>query len=460
MGTSIFSAQKPGLLLHLLLLLIAVLTWSDFGVRVLLPAVQAPHWPNPAYWVAARLAIEGNANLIYADRDVFFQQATRLGTVPDIFEANMPTTILVFLPLAAFSETTARTIWDMLMLFCYILSCALLFRALAPTRTMEFGLWALAPLFHPWRENISRGQAYPLLLLLLAVGAVLGFRLHDFQEGTQSKGTSRTQIAAGLTLGLFAIVKLYYAAILLLPILLWRRWRLLISALAFFAAAAGVTVALWGTEQWVRALRFAVTWRDRPETAVTAYQTLNSWLTHLLRYDATYNPVPVVNMPALAGWLWWAWAVVLVALTSWTLYIRSTVVDTRPATVAQGLLPVALVVPLALVLAPVAEDYHFVLTLFPLLVVLRVIWDMYAANIRTRNLQARLPILAGSIALFVSALLLGAPWRFNVPGVEGWRSLLYYPRLYGTLVLWGLVMGLLIAARRSAAVLNRDISRP
>ena len=45
--------------------------------------------------------------------------------MPDIFEANMPTTILVFLPLGVFSETTARTIWDVLMLLCYILACAL-----------------------------------------------------------------------------------------------------------------------------------------------------------------------------------------------------------------------------------------------------------------------------------------------------------------------------------------------
>ena len=186
---------KPGLLLRLLLLLIAVLTWSDFGVRVLLPAVQAPHWPNPAYWVAARLAVEGNADLIYADRDVFFQQAARLGTVPDIFEANMPTTILVFLPLAAFSETTARTIWDVAMLLCYILACALLFRALAPTRTIEIGLWALAPVFHPWRENISRGQAYPLLFLLLVVGAMLGFKSHYTQVGTDAGAPASTPVS-------------------------------------------------------------------------------------------------------------------------------------------------------------------------------------------------------------------------------------------------------------------------
>lgn len=459
MGTSVFSKPQPKLLLRLLLLLIAVLTWTDFVVRVLLPALQSPHWPNPAYWVAARLAVEGNANLIYADRDVFFQQAARLGTVPDIFEANMPTTILVFLPLGILTETTARTIWDVSMLFCYILACALLFRALAPTRTVEVGLWALAPVFHPWRENITRGQAYPLLLLLLVVGALLGFRPRNVQLGADSMFPRRNQLAAGLAFGLFAVVKLYYAAILLLPALLWRRARLMITALAVFAGAAGVTVALWGTELWVRAIGFAVTWRDRPESAVTAYQTLNGWLTHLLRYDTTYNPGPVANAPALVGWLWWAGALVLVALTSWTLYFHRSVVKTDTLTVAQGLLPMALVVPLALVLAPVAEDYHFVLVLFSLLVVFRLLWDMSAHVVARSGRQGWRVLLLGWTILGVTALLLGAPWRFNVPDVEGWRSLLYYPRLYGALVLWGLIMGLLIAGRRSAAVQNRDISQ-
>jgi hypothetical protein len=446
-------------MLRFLLLLVAVLTWSDFGVRVLLPAAQAPHWPNPAYWVAARLAVEGHADLIYADRDVFFQQAARLGTVPDIFEANMPTTILVFLPLAPFSETTARTIWDLLMLLCYVLACAILFRALAPTRTVEIGLWALAPVFHPWRENISRGQAYPLLFLLLVVGVVLGFRPHDSQSQTESQRTGRTQIVAGLAFGLFAIIKLYYAAILLLPALFWRHWRLLITAIFLFVVAAVATIALWGSEQWVRALAFAVTWRDRPESAVTAYQTLNSWLTHLLRYDATYNPGPVVNMPSLVGWLWWAGALVMLLLSAWALYIRRRVAGTRSETFAQGLLPMALLVPVSLVLAPVAEDYHFVLALFSLLVVMRLLWDMYTRQFAEDDPLARRPILVGVITLFVAVLLLGAPWRFNVAGVDGWRSLLYYPRLYGALVLWALVMGLLIGERRSVAVPIPDISR-
>lgn len=460
MVTSISTTQEPRLLLRMLLLLAAILTWSDFGVRVLLPAVQAPHWPNPAYWVAARLAVEGNANLIYADRDVFFQQAARLGTVPDIFEANMPTTILVFLPLAVFSETTARTIWDVSMLLCYILACALLVRALAPNRTIEIGLWVLAPIFHPWRENISRGQAYPLLLLLLAVGPLLNFRRHEIQPESGSAREGRAEFAAGLAFGLFAVVKLYYAAILLLPALLWRRWRMLIVSVAFFAVAAVVTVVLWGSEQWVRAIGFAITWRDRPESAVTAYQTLNSWLTHLLRYNATYNPGPIADLPALVAWLWWAGAGVLVALTCWILYGHRAVKVRGPVNFTQELLPMALVVPLALVLAPVAEDYHFVLTLFSLLVVVRVLWDMYTSESAGNSVRTRLPIAAGVGAFFVSAVLLGAPWRFNVPGVEGWRALLFYPRLYGALTLWALIMGLLIAARRSAAFPNRDISPP
>ena len=100
-----------------------------------------------------------------------------------------------------------------------------MFRALAPTRTIEIGLWALAPLFHPWRENISRGQAYPLLLLLLVVGSLLSVRQYGIRPGSEPARNGRAELAAGLALGVFAVVKLYYAAILLLPALFWRRWR-------------------------------------------------------------------------------------------------------------------------------------------------------------------------------------------------------------------------------------------
>jgi hypothetical protein len=445
----------------------ALLTWTDFALRAFLPAVQAPHWPNPGYWVAARLAVEGNADLIYADRDVFFQQTERLGTVHDIFEANMPTSVLPFLPLGPLSETTARNIMDVAMLCAYVAACALLFRALMLPPLIALGLWVLVPVFHPWRENISRGQVYPLILLLLVLGSTIGLRSFSRQTVDDSSRFRALEVASGFVLGLLAIVKLYYAA-LLLPAVIARRWWLFASATVTFAVAALITVALWGGELWSKAIGFAVTWRDRPESGVTAYQTLNSWLTHLLRYDATWNRGPVANMPGLVGWLWIAGAVVLVVLTCALLWIWWA---SSPATPAQLLLGPALVVPVALVLAPIAEDYHFVLAMLPLVVVGKVLWDsteyrVPSTEYRVESDGGRSPVVVRrwsvllATGLLVAVLLLGAPWRFNVPDVEGWKALLYYPRLYGAIVLWLVVMGLIIVMRQPAAVPNRDISAP
>jgi hypothetical protein len=470
--------SKSKLLLVLFLGLAVALSWADFGLRVLTPALQTPHWPDAAYWVAGRVALEGHADLIYGDRAVFYQQAIRLGTIPDIFEANMPTTVLVFMPVAAFSETVARTIWDILMVLCYIASCAILFRALMLPRVAALALWALAPLFHPWLENISWGQAYPLLLLLLVLGVVPG--LHN--EGRQTDaGSAETEtrrkdgerrwsgFVAAAAFGFMAVAKLYYGVVLLLPALVWRRWRVLVGAIALFALAAAVTLVMWGSDLWVRAIGFAVTWRDRPETAVTAYQTLNSLLTHLLRYDATFNRGPVANLPELASLLWWTGAVAMVAATIWVLWacrnneLRITnyaLRDPLPAdssTSARLMLGSALMVPVALVLAPAAVDYHFVLSLFPLLVAGKVLWDMYSGG--RRSLQSAI----GAAAWLVAALLLGAPWRFNVfnvPDVEDWRTVFHYPRLYGALILWALIAGLIVAERRSPAEQSQGISAP
>ncbi|HST04812.1 MAG TPA: glycosyltransferase family 87 protein [Chloroflexia bacterium] len=443
--------------------MLVVLTWADFGVRVFLPALDAPHWPNPAYWVAARLAAEGNADLIYADRQVFFEQSARLGTVPDIFEANMPTTILVFLPLQGFSETTAYIIWDVLMILCYILACALLLRALSVPLTAALAIWALVPLFHPWRENISRGQAYPLLLLLLIVGAIVGFQQESAvpPSGKSALGSQGSQWVAGLAFGLIAVVKLYYAAIFLLEALFLRRGRLLAGAIGLFALAAAVTMVLWGVGFWAAPLQFALNWRDRPETAVTAYQTLNSLLTHLFRYDPTWNRGPVADVPQLIAWLWWPLVLAILAATCLILWVSSRHLDATPRSV-RAMLPVALTVPVGLILAPVAEDYHFVLTLFPLVLVGKVLWDM-STTVRERSSTANwlkvhrsYLVLVGLFAF--SGILLGAPWRFNVPNVEGWHALLHYPRLYGSLLLWVVIAALIVVGPRSPGLVSSGTS--
>jgi hypothetical protein len=346
------------------------------------------------------------------------------------------------------------------MLVCYILACALLIRALALPTIFALGLWALVPLFHPWRENIDKGQVYSLVLLLLVIAGLLGFTRVEWKR----RKILTPQIVSGLAFGLIAVLKLYYATLLILPVLLYRRWRILLGAAVLFATAAAITVVLWGPDMWVTSIGYAITWRERPETAVTAYQTLNSVLTHMLHYDVTLNPGPVADVPGLVGWLWWAGAALILAATCVTLWltrrnyelpmtnygsIGNSSLVIRNSSVARSLLPLALMVPVALVLAPAAEDYHFVLTLFPLLIAGTTLWENYLGSRlhptgygwRTTHYAIAASVLA------LSALLLATSWEFNVHGVVGWHSLLYYPRLYGSLLLWLLIMALMIARR-------------
>jgi hypothetical protein len=371
-------AAGPRLVL-LALGLVLVITWAHFGVELFVPALRAPHWPDPAYWVAARLAAEGHADRIYAGREVFARESVRLGTVPDVFEANVPATVLIFLPLAAFSETAARSIWDVAMLGCLILACWALLRALALPLAPRLGVWALVPMFQPWLENIKWGQAYPLILALLVLGA-LGMSAAAVGEqptrepSGEGRHRGRVDVAAGVAYGLIAVVKLYYGALLVAPALVALRGRLLAAAAGVAALAAAVTVWLWGADLWTRALGFALSWHDRPEVALTAYQTLNSWLAHLLSYDAALNREPVANLPGLATVLWWVGAGLLGGASILVLRRARTYKWSTPA---QALLAPALVVPLGPVLAPIAEDYHFVLTMFPLLVAGTVLWEVY-----------------------------------------------------------------------------------
>ena len=134
--------------------------------------------------------------------------------------------------------------------------------------------------------------------------------------------------------------------------------------------------------------------------------------------------------------LWYASTAALVAVTAWALIgIRRSAPTGAPAsaptaalapapTPARLLLPIALVVPVASLTSPIAEDYHYLLDLLPLFVGATILW--------VERPRAWVPWL-----LFAGAVLLLAPaWPFNVEFVDGWWALLFYPRVYGALLLW------------------------
>jgi hypothetical protein len=260
---------------------------------------------------------------------------------------------------------------------------------------------ALLPVFEPLRLNFQVGQAFTFVLLaIVAVGV-------------------RSEAVRGLAAAVAAILKSLYGLVMMAPALIARRWRELGPALGVLATAcvvSGVIVGLDGWRVWIEA---TIGWRGMPGVTVTAYQTLTSLFGHLFRYEPLFNPTPVVDAPLVEGTLFYLSAGALALVSATTIARRSS---------APLLLPLALLVPVSILVSPIAEDYHYVLMLLPIVV----------AGVTLVRDPARswLPWM-----MFIGALaLLVPPWPFEKQPVDGWSALLYYPRVYGALLLWAALL--------------------
>jgi hypothetical protein len=297
------------------------------------------------------------------------------------------------------------------------------------------------PLFEPFVANI-RGQSYHVLFSLAALSAA--YSANAFATRTEAvDGGRRGQVVGGVLLGMAAVLKLYYGLLLVVPAFVKRQGAFLVSAGFVIGVAVLATVLAWGTGIWERAIYLSLTWRARPETIHTAYQTTHSLLARLFRYDAQWSPSPVADLPWLAESSWWLVTLCSLGVTVLALW-RS---RSWEATLTPGwnLLAPCVMVPLASALAPIGESYHYALCLFPIVVLIAILyeaWRSHSVAEGGRELSWHLPgVTAGLVAAVV---LLGAPWQYNVARADGWANLLHYPRLYGALVLWLLMVVLLL----------------
>jgi hypothetical protein len=408
------------------LFVLVAASWGEFLLRIVVPALEA-HWRRPAFWVAARLALEGRGEVIYGDAVGFVRESERLGAVPDVITANAPTALLPILPLGLLPIDTAKVIWIVFSVACAVAALMVLMRALLLPLPWALAVAALVPPFQPLRYNTYVGHVYTLALLAFVLGAVLASR-------AESDRSVLKKIGAGAGYAIGTVVRHFYGAALLVTPLVRRQWGVVAAAVGLYGVAALGTLLWLGPGAWGASLGYSLEWRDKPETALTAYQSLNNFLTHLFRYHPTLNPGPVVDAPWVVGPLWWGLALVILGVSVWAIWRYRVGAGTTPA---ERLLPYAFAVPVAILLAPISEDYHHTLALFPLIlmgVVLAQSWGV----------ERGAWYVAAWLALGLAVVLLGAPWRYyNVPVPEGWAALWYYPRFYGEMVLWGLGLGLL-----------------
>ena len=362
-----------------------------------------------SHYTASRLVMEGVDGAQLYDDLWFREQVERFEpTVTDFYGANMPTTSLLLVPLAWMDYRPARAIWVAASFIGLAAAAVVIVLQLKLHGAWTPVFLGLTFWFQPVNENLTHGQMYVLVLVLLVV-AWIGYR--RWRPGT-----------FGAAVGVLFMAKT--AALMMWPLLLVeRRWRALAWGGGVIFAGVLVSTVVLGAGGWTAYLDAARRLPGSAHLSVTAYQTQLSFFRHLLVYDAESNPNPLADLPLLGYGLPIVGLGVLLAISSWYAYRRGASDSVFAAFVLLGL-----------IVSPVSLDYHYVIALLPIGILLSQFrgqlrsWPGFILITGTLLIAADLP--------YQSARLTPGAWAFFA-----------YPKLYGALLLWGLAL----AGSRSAA---------
>jgi hypothetical protein len=322
------------------------------------------------------------------------------GQARDILSPTPPTMFVLMLPFVWLPAPLSAGLWLALDMFTPLLAAWLALRAMDVSSLALAGVCAALVLMSmPLWENSARGQVLHWQMLLAALV------LYALARGRAA--------LAGAGLGLIAVLKLAGWPVWGL-LALRGRWQALGWVALTGAAVALLSLPLVHLDTWLYYL-FTVLphWLQAPVAVVPAYQTVAGFWQHLLRFDPSLNPAPLANRPRLAAALSLSSTLALLGITFYGLRRASLLLAAGAALV------------LTVILAPIAEEYHY-LTLVPVLIIASVAW------VRSGHRFAL------GLLLFLSAVLMFWPLPYKDPRLAaGWRALLAYPRLWGGLLLWG-----------------------
>ena len=180
------------------------------GVRLAVLVLQGANEPKHGFvshYAAARLLTEGADVAQFYDDTWFAEQVARFEpTVTDVFGANMPTMSLLMVPLAILDYQGARLVWTAVSLLLLIATSVWLVRSLNIREGWVPGFFCFVFLYQPVYENLSHGQMYVLVLVLLSLA-------------WQGYSAVRAGLL-GTTLGALFVTKT--AALMMWPLLLVR----------------------------------------------------------------------------------------------------------------------------------------------------------------------------------------------------------------------------------------------
>ena len=362
-----------------------------------------------SYYTSSRLLIEGNRPSHFYDDDWFSSEVDKI--VPGIHEVylvNPPTISFIMLPLAFMDYSVAKSVWTVFNIII------LIFAIIFVISQLKFkGIWIpitflLFLSFQPLYVNFAYGQMYILILCLLSLG------WYSYNSGKDS--------FLGFFLGLVIILKT--AGIFLVVLLvLQKKWRSLIWTFLTIFFLLLITLPFVGIDSWLIYAHKVLNYSSNPNLSVTAYQSLNSSFQHFTIYNQQWNPHPIINFPALGKIL-----ITIISLLLLTLASIFTIKSSNKN------ITFGLFVALGIILGPVSLDYHYILMLIPILLTLS--WIQLNPN---KTLW---------FVLLISYLLMAVYLPYSSPKITGgFLALFAYPKLYGGLILLGLMIFALTSSK-------------
>jgi len=235
------------------------------------------------------------------------------------------------------------------------------------------------------------------------------------------------QKLVGVITGLILILK-SAGTYLLLLFVIQKRWKCLLWFFISIVSIFVLTLPFFGLDSWIDYSNKLINYSSSPTLSVTAYQSIHSFFHHLFIFDAKWNPEPILNLKIVGILLTIISSLIILAVTIFN------IIKYKKTDLAFGLFIIA-----GLILNPASIDYHYMLILLPVLILIDWL---------RRKPSKNLWILFG-----VSFILIALNIPYVSPKVTGsWLALFAYPKLYGAMGLW--LLALKVSSNMETVIYN------
>lgn len=297
-GSFEITGERSSTLL-LLLFITGILTFNLLRNSILIPTViERGPGDFRSYYYASKAIRLGHTPY----DDAYLEALVRQDGLKDITSYLYPEFFaILILPLTFLSVIGAKLAWSLASLILVFTSFYLCLLAIRKKYTgVEFGVLLLLFLgFPPIASTLIQGQVNILILLLLISGILL------LQK--------RSEIAAGLTLGLVTAIKIFPGFSMLYPMIKRKNWRGLLSFF-FFSGFFIIVPSLFTTRLGFFNPIFNLAAQG------TAYQYNQSLSGVFLRlFTVSEFSQGLFHLPLLAKGLYGASVLAVVAITLWVL---------------------------------------------------------------------------------------------------------------------------------------------